>query len=245
MGTKLGSRCCPNSSEPHQQQTSDGSGQYAFPGGFLDDDDSPPVLSTAVREFLEEAVHFTHPAATEAAEAPAEGAAGALKARAAAETEGKAAARVGALHAASGVDDTSLRVTGKGSHDMQLKETLEALKVLFGPFKWDATSGKVSWESEKQIRPGDIIYAGYVDDVRNTDNAWIETVALHWHVPRALYGRIHLRAGDDAEHKSAAFYDIRDDPRLSAENVDPLENLYGSHTGILRKTLEKHFPELL
>ena len=25
------------------------------------------------------------------------------------------------------------------------------------------------------------VYKGYVDDDRNTDNAWIETVALHFH----------------------------------------------------------------
>ena len=25
------------------------------------------------------------------------------------------------------------------------------------------------------------VYKGYVDDLRNTDNAWIETVAMHFH----------------------------------------------------------------
>jgi ADP-ribose pyrophosphatase len=37
-----------------------------------------------------------------------------------------------------------------------------------------------------------------VDDPRNTDNAWMETVALHFHCSRQLGDSVQLHAGDDA-----------------------------------------------
>ena len=39
---------------------------------------------------------------------------------------------------------------------------------------------------------------GYVDDPRNTDNAWIETTANHYHCSDALARLLPLNAGDDA-----------------------------------------------
>lgn len=44
-----------------------------------------------------------------------------------------------------------------------------------------------------------IVYSGYVDDPRNTDNAWMETVACNFHDADgcALAG-VRLEAGDDA-----------------------------------------------
>ena len=48
---------------------------------------------------------------------------------------------------------------------------------------------------------GQVVYRGYVDDPRNTDNAWMETTAFHFHCTDALARRLPLRAG---EHASAA-----------------------------------------
>ena len=31
------------------------------------------------------------------------------------------------------------------------------------------------------VKKGVPVYKGYVDDPRNTDNAWIETTAVHFH----------------------------------------------------------------
>ncbi len=45
---------------------------------------------------------------------------------------------------------------------------------------------------------GEVLYRGYVDDPRNTDNAWMETVAANFHLPPAVAGSLTLRAGDDA-----------------------------------------------
>ncbi|KAG8431211.1 hypothetical protein GDO86_019237 [Hymenochirus boettgeri] len=44
-----------------------------------------------------------------------------------------------------------------------------------------------------------LIYRGYVDDPRNTDNSWMETQAVNYHDDTGrLLDQIHLEAGDDA-----------------------------------------------
>lgn len=61
---------------------------------------------------------------------------------------------------------------------------------------------------------GKEIYKGYVDDPRNTDNSWMETVAVNFHdATGEKVGRFNLCAGDDAAHvqwmdihKSIQFY---------------------------------------
>ena len=45
---------------------------------------------------------------------------------------------------------------------------------------------------------GKVVYRGYVDDPRNTDNAWMETTAFHFHVTDELGAMLPLKAGDDA-----------------------------------------------
>ena len=47
------------------------------------------------------------------------------------------------------------------------------------------------------------VYRGYVDDPRNTDNAWMETVAMNFH---------------DEEGTSVGLLDLQ----VSAESLDPL-----------------------
>ena len=44
---------------------------------------------------------------------------------------------------------------------------------------------------------GVLVYKGYVDDPRNTDHAWMETAAYHFHAEGAL-ALLQLEAGDDA-----------------------------------------------
>ena len=43
------------------------------------------------------------------------------------------------------------------------------------------------------------VYRGYVDDPRNTDNAWMETVAMHVHIDEETANNFSLKAGDDAK----------------------------------------------
>eukprot|EP00004_Rigifila_ramosa_P023943 TRINITY_DN681_c0_g1_i1.p1 TRINITY_DN681_c0_g1~~TRINITY_DN681_c0_g1_i1.p1 ORF type:complete len:403 (+),score=51.11 TRINITY_DN681_c0_g1_i1:70-1209(+) len=44
-----------------------------------------------------------------------------------------------------------------------------------------------------------IIHKGYVDDPRNTDNSWMETVAAHFHLSASLAAQLKIQAGDDAQ----------------------------------------------
>jgi ADP-ribose pyrophosphatase len=67
---------------------------------------------------------------------------------------------------------------------------------------------------------GRIVYQGYVDDPRNTDNAWMETTAFHFHCDEELGSKLPLRAGDDAN--DVTWLDVNvDEPRYV--------NLYASH----------------
>eukprot|EP00163_Fabomonas_tropica_P007048 TRINITY_DN1667_c0_g1_i5.p1 TRINITY_DN1667_c0_g1~~TRINITY_DN1667_c0_g1_i5.p1 ORF type:complete len:303 (-),score=52.27 TRINITY_DN1667_c0_g1_i5:348-1256(-) len=51
-------------------------------------------------------------------------------------------------------------------------------------------------------KEGAEVFRGYCDEPRNTDNAWLETVAVHFHSesedPASICYRIQLSAGDDA-----------------------------------------------
>lgn len=68
---------------------------------------------------------------------------------------------------------------------------------------------------------GKEIYKGYVDDPRNTDNAWMETVAFLFHDEDGnKIGQFNLKAGDDAK-------------ALQWMDIDETLNLYASHKKFL------------
>jgi len=64
------------------------------------------------------------------------------------------------------------------------------------------------------------VYRGYVDDPRNTDNAWIETTAMHFHCSPALAKMLRLNAGDDAA--DVQWLEVGD-------HVAQYQKLYASH----------------
>ena len=73
------------------------------------------------------------------------------------------------------------------------------------------------------------IYKGIVNDPRNTDNAWMETVAVNFHDESGnVFSHIPLSAGDDAQ--SVKWIDI-DFKNLS---------LYANHQEFVEKTAERH-----
>jgi ADP-ribose pyrophosphatase len=74
---------------------------------------------------------------------------------------------------------------------------------------------------------GDEIYSGYVDDPRNTDNAWMETVAFLFHDEEGTeIGKFDLKAGDDAQ--ALKWTDISADMKL-----------YASHAEFVQKATQK------
>lgn len=81
-------------------------------------------------------------------------------------------------------------------------------------------------EEELSIREADlsqplyenIVSRGYVDDPRNTDNAWLETTAIHTHLSFDVAKNMILKAGDDAADFSWV--------KISKENI---QGFYASH----------------
>ncbi|KAM3965385.1 ADP-ribose pyrophosphatase, mitochondrial [Aphomia sociella] len=74
---------------------------------------------------------------------------------------------------------------------------------------------------------GETIYEGYVDDRRNTDNAWMETAAYNFHDENGtIVGALNLHAGDDA---------------VGVRWVDATPNisLYASHNAILNEVVKR------
>ena len=72
------------------------------------------------------------------------------------------------------------------------------------------------------------VYSGYVDDPRNTDNAWMETVAVNFHDGSGhSAGRFHLHAGDDAGQVKWA-------------DLDQHLKLYASHEVFISEVAKKH-----
>lgn len=75
------------------------------------------------------------------------------------------------------------------------------------------------------------IYRGYVDDPRNTDNAWMETIAYNFHdEDNSVFQDFILEAGDDAG--SVTWMDISSKLKLYASHKDFIEkvvSLHGAH----------------
>eukprot|EP00112_Aurelia_sp_Birch-Aquarium-sp1_P007627 Seg1831.8 transcript_id=Seg1831.8/GoldUCD/mRNA.D3Y31 product="Transient receptor potential cation channel subfamily M member 2" protein_id=Seg1831.8/GoldUCD/D3Y31 len=78
------------------------------------------------------------------------------------------------------------------------------------------------------FKHGTEVYKGYVDDPRNTDNAWMETVAYNFHDDTGeIFGELELKAGDDAE-------------AVRWQRVSGNIPLFASHVGILEKVSKMH-----
>jgi ADP-ribose pyrophosphatase len=69
------------------------------------------------------------------------------------------------------------------------------------------------------------VYKGYVDDPRNTDNAWMETVAMLIIVSSTIADTFKLRAGDDAG-------------QVTWKKYSPEIKLYASHADLIKKAME-------
>lgn len=81
---------------------------------------------------------------------------------------------------------------------------------------------------EKLFANGKKIYSGYVDDPRNTDNAWMETVAVHFECDDELGEKLNfLRAGDDAV--DVKWLDVD-------QTNDEYNKLYASHRELVNTT---------
>lgn len=95
-------------------------------------------------------------------------------------------------------------------------------KILF-------SDDKKEWEEKFKgfFSNGDEVFQGYVDDPRNTDNAWMETCAYNFHDDKGdVVGALKLNAGDDA---------------VGVQWVDAAHDikLYASHEDIVKEVLKR------
>lgn len=64
----------------------------------------------------------------------------------------------------------------------------------------EAEKEEIQRKLNELFHAGEVVYQGYVDDPRNTDNAWMETVAVNIHdVTGKCFDKFDLKAGDDAK----------------------------------------------
>lgn len=101
------------------------------------------------------------------------------------------------------------------------REFMEEAMDLLQKSKEDAV--KIEKEIDKIFNEGVEVFGGYVDDPRNTDNAWMETIATLFHDEKGDHvGMLKLHAGDDA---------------VGVKWVDLDRNLklYASHTSFLEE----------
>lgn len=72
------------------------------------------------------------------------------------------------------------------------------------------------------------IYSGYVDDPRNTDNAWVETTVFNFHEDdNKTISNYNLKAGDDAVN-------------VRWMSIDECKQLYASHWDFIKMVAERH-----
>ncbi|XP_028670694.2 ADP-ribose pyrophosphatase, mitochondrial [Erpetoichthys calabaricus] len=94
-------------------------------------------------------------------------------------------------------------------------------------------SGEERKKLKEQLRelfskPAFKVYEGYVDDPRNTDNAWMETVAMNFHDDSgSCMDQIPLEAGDDAG-------------KVKWVDIDGSLHLYASHLEFIKATALHH-----
>jgi ADP-ribose pyrophosphatase len=90
----------------------------------------------------------------------------------------------------------------------------------------DEEKRKIEEHINHLFKSGDKLYAGYVDDPRNTDNAWMETVVFNFHDDSGEgFSKLNLVAGDDAA-------------AVAWTEVHSGLSLYASHSHFVRLAVE-------
>ena len=79
-----------------------------------------------------------------------------------------------------------------------------------------------------------------VDDPRNTDNAWVETTAYHFHCNNELGNMLKLKAGDDAGEAMWLDMDLTEPRYIRARDLAPPRCLRANSP--LLQTMIHHVP---
>jgi ADP-ribose pyrophosphatase len=81
---------------------------------------------------------------------------------------------------------------------------------------------------------GKVVYKGYMDDSRNTDNAWMESVAVQFHASEAVAERLNLQSGPGTS--DVRWIDVED-------AISGRLPLYANHADLLRRTVDSLKPK--
>eukprot|EP00038_Savillea_parva_P005983 m.161000 g.161000 ORF g.161000 m.161000 type:complete len:437 (+) comp12017_c0_seq1:349-1659(+) len=92
-------------------------------------------------------------------------------------------------------------------------------------------------ELDDVFKQGVLVYSGYVDDIRNTDNAWIETTCVNFHdEDGSSFSKFKLAAGDDAGE--VAWTEYYDDMPLYATHTMLIDTVHK-----MRVAWERHMSQ--
>lgn len=89
-------------------------------------------------------------------------------------------------------------------------------------------SRRLQAKLENLFKHGTEVFRGYCDDPRNTDNAWMETVAVNYHDDDGrVFDQFNLSAGDDAG-------------AVKWTEISRELSLYASHSAMVKRVAEMH-----
>lgn len=92
------------------------------------------------------------------------------------------------------------------------------------------TMGKKLYESiNAKVPEGTKVFEGYVDDSRNTDNAWVETIVLNIHLSRASQAMMDINNTVASSNGALLWQEVSGKARLVASQRDSLCQVAALH----------------
>ncbi|XP_071321114.1 transient receptor potential cation channel subfamily M member 2 [Trachinotus anak] len=98
------------------------------------------------------------------------------------------------------------------------------------PVTLKRTMGKTLYEKmNAKVPEGTKVFEGYVDDCRNTDNAWVETTVLNIHLGRTSQVMVDINNMMVSSHGSLRWQEVSSKTRLSSNQIDSLRQVAEMH----------------
>lgn len=98
------------------------------------------------------------------------------------------------------------------------------------PVALKRTMGKKLYEMiNAKVSEGTKVFEGYMDDCRNTDNAWVETTVLHIHLNRTSQVMMDINNMVVSSHGALQWQEVSGKTRLSSNQRDSLRQVAALH----------------
>ncbi|XP_023284370.1 ADP-ribose pyrophosphatase, mitochondrial-like [Seriola lalandi dorsalis] len=90
--------------------------------------------------------------------------------------------------------------------------------------------GKTLYEKiNAKVSEGTKVFEGYVDDCRNTDNAWVQTTVLNIHLSRTDQVMVDVNNMMVSSHDSLQWQEVSSKTRLGSNQRDSLRQVAELH----------------